>query len=222
MKTTPMYPDLWNYTMAHSPLPHTILNKVMEETMARKDKGMQISRDQGAFMHWLVKTTGARRCIEVGCFTGYSAIAVASALPPDGKLYTFDIEPETTRMAQGFFKEAGLDKKIEVRLGDAQANLKMLIQECGKETFDFAFIDADKTNYAKYYEACLSLLKPGGVMIVDNVLWGGKVVASDVQTEDTKAIRAFNDKLQTDDRVDAMILHISDGLYLVRKKTIWG
>lgn len=221
MKTIPMYPSLWQYTMEHSPLPHPILTKVADETARRTDRGMQISRDQGAFMHWLVKTTQARRCLEVGCFTGYSAIAVASALPPDGKLYTLDIEPETSKLAEGYFKEAGLAGKVELRLGDAVTSLQKLQQEFGADSFDFAFIDADKSNYEKYYESTLRLLKPGGVLIVDNVLWGGRVVARDVQTEDTRAIRTFNDRVQKDERVDAMILHISDGLYLIRKKTLW-
>jgi predicted O-methyltransferase YrrM len=220
MKTVPMTEDLYQYVMKFCPPPHAILPKVEELTAARKDKGMQISRDQGAFMHMLAKLMNAENAIEVGCFTGYSAISIATGLQKTGKLYTLDINEETAKIAKGFFAEAGLDKKIELMLGPANKSLETLVQKVGKNRFDLAFVDADKTGYLGYYEQLLGLIRPGGVIIADNVIWGGSVIDSTNQTEDTKALRKFTEVVCSDDRVSTMMLHISDGLLLIRKKEV--
>lgn len=220
MRTTPMTPDLYEYVLRHNPLPHPILKKVAEVTAKRPDKGMQISQDQGAFMHMLARVTGAKRAIEVGCFTGYSAIAVATGLGRGGKLITLDIDPDATNLAREFFHEAGLDEVIDLRLGSADKSLAAMEKEFGRDSFDFAFIDADKQNYPTYYEACLRLVRPGGVIIVDNVIWSGKVVDASVQDENTMAIKAFNEMVRRDERVVKSLVHISDGLLLLTKP-VW-
>lgn len=219
MRTTPMTEKLYDYVLTHTDYAHPILPKVERETMKRADRNMQISRDQGALMNMLIKLMGAKRAIEVGCFTGYSAISVASALPKDGLLVSLDINPEMATIANGFFAEAGVADRVQLRIGAAQDTFPKLLEEFGPETFDFAFIDADKEGYPGYYEACLRLIRPGGLIVLDNVIWGGKVVDYTDQSKDTQAIRRINEIVERDDRVERVMLHISDGLLFCRKKT---
>jgi predicted O-methyltransferase YrrM len=179
---------------------------------------MQIGADQGALLALLVRLTGARRALEVGTFTGYSALAVASALPPDGRLITCDVSEEWTAMARRYWQEAGVAGRIDLRLGPATATLDGLLREGGAGSFDFAFIDADKENYDAYYEACLRLLRPGGLIAVDNVLWSGSVADASVTDAETEAIRALNRKVRDDGRVEACLLTVGDGVMLARKR----
>jgi predicted O-methyltransferase YrrM len=175
--------------------------------------GMQIGPDQGAFMQVLVRAIGAKRCLEIGTFTGYSSLAVALALPPGGKIVCCDVSEEWTAMARKYWRLSGVSQKIQLKLGPALETLKKL-----KGPFDFAFIDADKENYQKYYERCLKLLRRGGIVAIDNTLWHGRVVRPSDRSIDTVAIRAFNRKLRADRRVDIALVAIGDGLTLAVKR----
>ena len=179
---------------------------------------MQISPEQGAFMALLVRLLGAKRTLEVGTFTGYSALVVAEALPADGKVVACDVSEEWTSVGKPFWERAGVADKIDLRLRPAVATLDELIAGGETDSFDFAFIDADKANYDAYYERCLLLLRKGGVIGVDNVLWGGRVADASANDEDTQAIRAVNEKIRADARVDATMLPIGDGLTLAMKR----
>ena len=178
--------------------------------------GMQIGPDQGAFMQLLVRAIGARRCIEIGTFTGYSALAVALALPAGGKIVCCDRSAEWTAIARRYWIKAKVEKKIILKLGPALATLDDLIPK-NKNKFDFAFIDADKTNYANYYERCLKLVRRGGLIAIDNTLWYGNVVNRRDRTADTRAIRVFNRRLHRDQRIALSLLPIGDGLTLALK-----
>ena len=175
--------------------------------------GMQIGAEQAALMQLLVRAIGARRCIEIGTFTGYSALAVALALPPGGRIICCDISEAWTAIGRRYWKMAGVEKKISLRIAPALDTLKRL-----KGKFDFAFIDADKTNYQNYYERCLKLLRPGGIVAIDNTLWYGKVLDRRDRSADTRAIRAFNRRLRRDRRVDVSLVPIGDGLTLALKR----
>ena len=175
--------------------------------------GMQIGPDQGALMQALVRAIGARRCLEIGTFTGYSSLAVALALPPGGRIICCDISEAWTAIGRRYWKMAGVEKKISLRIAPALDTLKRL-----KGKFDFAFIDADKTNYQNYYERCLKLLRPGGIVAIDNTLWYGKVLDRRDRSADTRAIRAFNRRLRRDRRVDVSLVPIGDGLTLALKR----
>ena len=179
---------------------------------------MQVSPEQGAFMQLLVKLLGARWTLEVGTFTGYSALVVAEALPDDGRVIACDVSEEWTSVGRPFWERAGVADKIDLRLKPAVDTLEELIASGDAGSFDFAFIDADKVNYDAYYERCLTLLRRGGVIGIDNVLWGGRVADERVRDDDTRAIRALNAKVNTDDRVDATMLPIGDGLTLAVKR----
>jgi predicted O-methyltransferase YrrM len=192
--------------------------RLRAETARLPQAGMQIGADQGALMALLIRLVGARRALEIGTFTGYSALAVAEALPPDGRLVTCDISEEWTAIARRYWREAGLDGKIELRLGDARSTLAALRREAGDGSFDFGFIDADKSGYDHYYEACLHLVRPGGLILIDNVLWNGKVADPEVQDPDTMAIRQLNAKIAADPRVEACLLTVGDGVMLVRRR----
>lgn len=175
--------------------------------------GMQISPEQGQFLQLLVKLSGARRCLEIGTFTGYSSLAMALALPSGGKIVCCDRSEEWTAMARRYWKKGGVEKKIELRLGSALQTLKAL-----KGSFDLVFIDADKINYAKYYERCLKLVRKGGLIAIDNTLWGGTVIDRRNRSADTRAIRAFNRKLHRDRRIELSLVPIGDGLTLALKR----
>jgi predicted O-methyltransferase YrrM len=192
--------------------------RLRAETARLPEANMQIGPDQAAFMALLVRLTGARHALEVGVFTGFSALAVASALPKDGKLIACDVSEEWTRIARRYWQEAGLSDKIELRLGPAAETLNALLREGGAGSFDFAFIDADKESYDAYYEACLALIRSGGLIAVDNVLWSGKVADAAVHDAETEAIRALNGKIRDDVRVEACLLTVGDGLMLARKR----
>ena len=195
-----------------------VQKRLRAETARLPQAGMQIGPDQGALLALLARTIGARRAIEIGTFTGYSALAVAAAMPADGKLVCCDMSEEWTAIARRYWKEAGLAKRIELRLGPALDTLAALASEYGLASFDFAFIDADKTSYDAYYEACLGLLRAGGLIALDNMLWSGDVAKRTVRDADTKALRALNAKIRDDERVDSCLLTVGDGVMLARKR----
>lgn len=178
---------------------------------------MQIGPDQGALLALLARLIGARRAIEIGTFTGYSALVVAAALPEDGKLIACDVSAEWTSIAKRYWQEAGLTDRIELHLGPAMDTLTQFLRDGAAESFDFAFIDADKTNYDAYYESSLQLLRPGGLIAIDNVLWGGAVADPTALGADTEALRALNLKIRDDARVESCLLTVGDGVMLARK-----
>ncbi len=217
-RTITMTDPLHDYLLRVSLREPAVLRRLREFTQRRPRGNMQVSPEQGQFMALLVQMIGAKRAIEVGTFTGYSAACVALALPERGKLICCDVSEEYTAIARKFWREAGVEKKIDLRLAPAKRTLDGLLREGQAGKFDFAFIDADKENYRAYYERVLKLLRPGGVVAIDNVLWGGSVLDDADQSVDTKAIRAFNKKLKTDKRVSLSLVPIGDGLTLARKK----
>lgn len=192
------------------------LRRLREETAKLPSAGMQISPDQGQFMALLVRLIGARNCLEIGTFTGYSALAIALALPPDGRVVCCDVSEDYTAVARRAWARAGVAEKIELHLAPARETLDKLRAAGRRGAFDFAFIDADKANYDAYYEASLELVRPGGLIAIDNVLWSGAVADSKHQDADTKALRALNLKLRDDQRIDLSMLPIGDGLTLAR------
>ena len=208
---------LYDYIVAHgSGPPDAVLRELQEETakigaVAR----MQIDAEQGALLTWLTRTLGVRRAIEVGTFTGYSSLCIARGLPADGSLVCLDVSEEWTGIARRYWEKAGLTERIELRIAPAAESLEALD---AVETFDLAFIDADKTSYAAYLELLLPRVKTGGTILVDNVLWSGAVVDPSRDDPDTEAIRAFNDRVAADPRVDAVMLGRFDGLTLLRKR----
>lgn len=192
--------------------------RLRDETSKLKSGGMQIGPDQAAFFQILVRSIGARRALEIGTFTGYSALAVAAALPDDGKLVCCDVSDEWTQIARRYWREAGLADKIDLRLAPANDTLAALARDPGPDSFDFAFVDADKTGYDGYYERCLTLVRRGGLIAFDNTLWSGAVADPARKDDDTKALRALNTKAHGDQRVDACLLTIGDGILLVRRR----
>ncbi len=209
---------LYEYLLRVSLREPDVLRRLREETATMARAGMQIAPDQGQFMALLVELIGARRTLEVGVFTGYSSLCVALALPPEGRIVACDRNEEWTAVARRYWREAGVADKIDLRLGPALDTLDALIEAGETGRFDFAFIDADKTEYADYYERILVLLRPGGLVAVDNVLWFGAVADPDKDDEDTTALRAFNEKLRDDERVSLSLLPLADGLTLARKR----
>ena len=209
---------IYDYILANSLRDRDELKRLRQETQAMPMGGMQISPDQGQFMGLLVELIGAKRIVEVGTFTGYSSIAMALALPADGRLIACDVSDEFTSIARRYWREAGVADKIELRLGPAVATLDEMLAAGEAGCFDMAFIDADKENYDAYYERCLQLLRPGGLILIDNVLWGGRPADVNEQDESTVAIRALNAKIHADERVTASLLSIGDGLTLARKR----
>ena len=201
--------------LTHEP---PLLAELRAETAKLPESGMQIGPDQGAFMANLVRILGARRCLEVGTFTGYSALVVAAALPAGGRLVACDVSEEWTQIARRYWQRAGLADRIDLQLAPARDTLARLLREGGANSFDFAFIDADKPNYDHYYEICLQLIRPGGLIAIDNTLWEGKVADPKVHDPQTDAIRALNRKVSDDGRVDAVLVTIGDGLMLARKR----
>jgi predicted O-methyltransferase YrrM len=193
-----------------------VQQRLRAETAALPEARMQIGADQGALLALLARLIGARRALEIGTFTGYSALAVAAALPADGRLITCDVSEEWTSIARRYWAEAGVAGRIELRLGDARATLAALLHVMGEASFDFAFIDADKPSYDAYYEACLRLVRPGGLIAIDNTLWHGAVADPHDNAPDTVALRALNLKIRDDPRVQACLLTVGDGVMLVR------
>ncbi|GAC1387739.1 MAG: class I SAM-dependent methyltransferase [Vulcanimicrobiaceae bacterium] len=208
--------DLYDYMLRTSLRDTDVQRRLREETQKMPMAGMQIGPDQGQFMALLAMVIGAKKCLEVGVFTGYSALAVALVLPRGGKIIACDVSEEFTAIGKRYWEEAGVAHQIDLRLGPALKTLDTLLS--GPHDFDFAFIDADKANYDGYYERCLKLLRKGGVIAVDNVLWGGDVNDPSKNDEDTTALRALNEKIGKDERVDMSMLPLGDGVTLVRKR----
>ncbi len=212
---------LYDYILANSLREPEVLRRLREETAGLPGAGMQISPEQGQFMALLVELIGARRTLEIGTFTGYSALVVALALPTGGRVVACDVNEDTTAIARRYWAEAGVADKIELHLAPALETLDRLLAPgpAGGQAgcFDFAFIDADKANYDAYYERALALLRPGGLVAIDNVLWDGKVVEDAPDDPDTRAIQALNAKLKDDSRVTLSLLPLGDGLTLARK-----
>ncbi len=213
-----MSTNIEDYVWAHA-RESDVARRLRVETATLPQAGMQIGPDQAAFLALLVRSIDARRCIEVGTFTGYSALAVASALPADGRLVCCDISKEWTDVARRYWNEAGVGARIDLRLAPADDTLQDLLAHGGAGQYDFAFIDADKNGYDGYYEACLSLLRSSGLIVLDNMLWSGRVADANQHDADTDAIRALNAKIHADARVDASLLTIGDGVMLVRKRS---
>ena len=212
--TDSLYEYLTEVSLRESPL----LLALREETASMSNRSMQISPEQGQFMALLARLMGARRCLEVGVFTGYSSLATALALPEDGRILACDVSEEWTAMARRYWRAAGVEHKIDLRLAPATQTLDGLLGAGRAASYDLAFIDADKTNYLAYYERVLSLLRPGGLVLVDNTLWSGRVADPEVGDEDTVALRHFNEVLHRDERVDLSLLPMGDGLTLARKR----
>ena len=210
--------SLYGYLLDVSLRETDLLLRLREETAADPMARMQISPEQGQFMALLVRLMGARRCIEVGVFTGYSSLRVATALPADGRIVACDVSERWTGIARRYWEEGGVAHKIDLRLAPAVETLDSLLAAGGSASYDFAFIDADKTNYAAYYERSLELLRPGGLVVIDNTLWSGRVADPEVADEDTVALRHFNEHLHRDGRVDLSMLPVGDGLTLALKK----
>jgi len=210
--------DLWEYMRRVTLREPEVLRRLREETANHPQIQMQISPEQGQFMALLMHLIGARRTIEMGVFTGYSSLSVALALPDDGRLIACDVNEEWTSIARRYWQAAGVEHKIDLRLRPAVETLDNLIATGQGGRFDFVFIDADKANYANYYERALVLIRPGGLIAIDNVLWSGRVLDEAVNDEDTSALRAFNEKLHGDERVWLSMLAVRDGLTLACKK----
>ena len=208
---------LQRYIDSHSLREHPAQTALREATRAQPHAGMQIGADQGQFMALLVRLIGARRALEIGTFTGYSALSVALALPADGKLLACDVSDEYTRVGKPFWQQAGVAHKIELVLGPALATLDARLAAGEAGQYDFAFIDADKTHYDDYYERCLQLVRTGGLIVFDNTLWSG-AVARPSSDADTRALQALNDKLHRDERIDLALLPLGDGVTLARKR----
>jgi len=211
-------PGIREYVLEHGVREPQILARLREETASHPQAVMQIPPEQGQLFDLLVKLTGARRAIEIGVFTGYSSLATALALPDDGKLIACDISEEFTAVARRYWKLAGVDHKIELCIGPAIETLDRLIASGSRDSFDFAFIDADKTSYASYYERCLALIRTGGLILLDNMLQHGRVMVETNQDANVVAIRNLNDIILNDSRVDSLLLPFGDGVSVVRKR----
>lgn len=217
-RTNNLPEELYAYILDVSLREPPVMKRLREETAPLEKANMQIGPEQGQFMSFLVELMGARNVLEVGTFTGYSALAVALALPDDGRLVACDISEEWTTIARRYWEEAGVAHKIDLRLAPAVETLDGLLTEGCAGTFDFAFIDADKEGYDMYYERALELTRTGGLIALDNTLWEGKVVDPAATDVDTEAIRAINAKLAEDERVTLSLLPVGDGLTLARKR----
>ena len=216
-KTLAMTDALHDYLLAVSLREPPVLRRLHEETAAHPRAGMQLAPEQGQFLALLVKLLGATKALEVGVFTGYSSLCVALALPPEGRIVACDVNEEWTATARRYWAEAGVAGKIDLRLAPALQSLDRLLDEGGADTFDFAFIDADKDNYAGYYERALRLVRAGGLIALDNTLWGGRVADPADDDETTPIVRALNERLHRDDRVTLSLLPVGDGLTLALK-----
>lgn len=217
-QTLGLIPEIYHYLLAHSLREPAILSQLRQETAQHPRAQMQIAPEQGQFMGWLVQVLGAQRTLEIGVFTGYSTLVVALALPATGQVVACDINQDDTAIARRYWQAAGVAHKIDLRLGPGITTLESLLQAGEGNTFDFAFIDADKQSYDRYYELTLQLVRPGGVIAIDNVLWSGRVADPQVTDNRTAHLRALNAKLHQDQRVDISLLPLGDGLTLARKR----
>jgi predicted O-methyltransferase YrrM len=209
--------DIYDYLLKVSLRESPVLAALRQRTAEHPAAAMQIAPEQGQFMALLVKLIGARRCLEVGVFTGYSSLAVAAALPADGRVVACDVSEEYTAVAREFWERAGVADRIDLRLAPAIDTLDELLADGQAGSFDFAFIDADKTRYQAYYERSLELLRPGGLIAVDNTLWSGSLIEPAADDADAQALATFNARLLEDPRVDLSLLPLGDGLTLARK-----
>lgn len=217
-RTLPLDARLYAYLLANSLREPEVLRRLREETLAMPEANMQIAPEQGQLMALLVRLMGAKRILEIGTFTGYSALVMALALPADGRLIACDVSAEWTAIARRYWQEAGVAGRIELRLAPALVTLDRLIGDGAAGSFDLAFIDADKENYRAYYERALTLLRAGGLILIDNTLWGGSVADPARDDAETRAIRALNAALHHDERIDLALVPIGDGLTLARKR----
>jgi caffeoyl-CoA O-methyltransferase len=215
---TAVTPELAEYVRSVTVREADVLRRLREETASHPRAQMQVTPEQGQLMSLLARLLNARKALEVGVFTGYSALSVALALPPDGRIVACDISEEFTAVARRYWKEAGVDEKIELRLAPALQSLDALLAEGHAGTFDFAFIDADKENYQNYFDRALVLVRRGGIIAIDNVLWHGRLIDPEINDSGTEAIREFNRRLHLDDRVWISMVTIGDGLTLALKK----
>ena len=211
-RTLNLTDDLLAYVREHGVREHPVMSRLREDTAPMPMAQMQIAPEQGAFMALLVQLTGATRILEIGTFTGYSSTAMALAMPPDGRITCLDVSEEWTDRAREAWRDAGVADRVDLRIGPAVESLGAL----GDDAFDLAFIDADKTSYDAYYEGCLRVVRPGGLILIDNVLQGGRVVDEAADDENVTAIRALNRKIAADDRVDMTLLPVADGLTMAR------
>lgn len=216
-ETLELTPALYEYLQRISLREPPLLRRLREETAAHPHATMQICPEQGQFMALLVKLIGARRALEIGVFTGYSSTITALALPEDGQITACDIDQDFTAIARRYWQEAGIEHKIDLHIAPALDTLNRLMGQGAAGNYDLVFIDADKRNYPIYYEKCFQLVRPGGVILIDNVLWAGQVADPSVDDEDTEGIRQLNASLLADERVDISLLPMGDGLTLVRK-----
>ena len=217
-RTLQLTDAVYDYLLANSLRETPAQQQLRTETAGMEMSAMQIAPEQGQFMAFLIKLIAARKALEIGVYTGYSSLAVALAMPDDGEVIACDINREWTDVARRFWKQAKVDHKIKLNLAPASETLEKLLQQDQQSSFDFAFIDADKTNYDHYYEMSLQLVRVGGLIVIDNTLWGGDVADDSVQDDDTIAIRNLNKKLVSYERVDVCMLPVADGLTLLRKK----
>jgi predicted O-methyltransferase YrrM len=209
--------ELYEYLLSITLKENDLLTRLRQETAAHPLAEMQIAPEQGQFMALLLKLIGAKKILEIGVFTGYSSLVAALALPDEGKLIALDVSPEFTAIAKRYWQKAGVDHKIDLRIAPALESLDYLIAQGESGSFDFAFIDADKANYYNYYQKCLELVRTGGLILIDNILWSGQVIDQNIQDNRTKAIRLFNEKLHQDNRVFLSSIAISDGLTIALK-----
>ncbi len=219
-KTLGLDNQLYDYLLSVSLREPDVLRQLREETARLPMAMMQIAPEQGQFMALLVQLLGATKTLDIGVFTGYSSLCVALALPPQGKIVACDISQEDTAVARRYWEAAGVADKIDLRLAPALETLDQLLATGQAGTFDFVFIDADKRNYEEYYERSLQLIRPGGLIAIDNVLWSGRVADLQVQDARTQLIRAFNEKLHQDERVSLSLVPIADGLTLALKRSL--
>ncbi len=218
MKLLPVTEDLYSYLVGVTVKDHPALAALREETSAMPAGGMQIAAEQGQFMQLLVHLLQARHYLEVGCFTGYSSLVMAMALPANGHVTTCDVSREWTDVARRHWQSAGVTDKITLKLGPAVDSLRQMLADGRADSFDIAFIDADKNNYPTYYDLCFDLIRPGGLILIDNTLWGGQVADPAVTDADTEGIRSVNQRAFEDDRVDSCLLPLSDGLHVCHKR----
>lgn len=213
-----MTPAIHDYLLSMSLREHPVLERLRQETAFMPAAQMQIAPEQGQFIQMLLRLMGAKKTLEIGTFTGYSALCAALVLPAEGKIVACDINKDWTSLARRYWQEAGVIEKIDLRIAPALETLQSLIDAGDSNTFDFAFIDADKANYLNYYELALQLVRVGGLIVVDNVLWGGDVADSTIQDKQTKSIRELNERIFMDNRVELSVVPIGDGLTLAWKK----
>jgi len=217
-KTIGISEELAAYVVSVGTREPEVLTRLRAETAAIPQHGMQVAPEQGAFLALLVELTGARRCIEVGTFTGYSSLAVALALPGEGRLICCDVSEEWTALARRYWDEAGVADKIDLRIAPAADTLDHLLAAGDEDTYDFAFVDADKAGYDGYYERLLRLVRPGGLITFDNTLWHGKVLDERAADEDTRALQELNEKLARDERISLCLVPFADGVTLARRR----